>query len=89
LAYAKHQFNYLYRDASNYKNFGSAIFSNPQGITLKDLVETIKSKLIDKTWFYPNKWNLSDLFFSSYNPNVDPWHEFESLEYTEDGVKIM
>jgi hypothetical protein len=79
------KFNYLYRDGSNFKNFGSVTFSNPQSLMLDYLNNTVKSKLIDGTWFYANKWNLPDLFLSTFNPNVDPsWHEFESIEFTDE-----
>ena len=52
------KFNYRYRDGSNYKNHGSAIFSNPQNIKLKFLDKLIKSKLIEDTWFYADAWQL-------------------------------
>ena len=79
------KFNYLYRDAANYKNFGSVIFSNSQNLTLDELNAIIKSKLVDEAWFYTSEWNLASLFFSNLNPEIDPtWHEFESMEYTDE-----
>ncbi|WP_425638806.1 hypothetical protein ACPUEN_04335 [Algoriphagus yeomjeoni] len=28
--------NYRYRDADNYKEFGSVVFSNPRGLTMEE-----------------------------------------------------
>ena len=79
------KFNYLYRDGANYKNYGFVIFSNPGNISIDLLLKTIKLKLIDETWFYANQWNLPELYFSDFNPNIDPtWHEFESIAYTKE-----
>jgi len=75
------QFNYLYRDSANYKNFGSVIFHNDRGIQLKEVQTLIKAQLIDDTWFYANQWGLPDLHqqISEEDPT---WHEFESISYT-------
>jgi len=79
------KFNYLYRDGANYKNFNSVIFDNPSNISLDILLKIIKSKLIDETWFYVDQWNLPDLHFTKWNNEFDhTWHEFESIEYTNE-----
>ena len=84
------KFNYRYRDGSNYKNHGSAIFSNPQNIELPYLKKLIKSKLIDETWFYANQWKLPNLYFTPFDPETDPtWHEFENIEYTEESANTL
>jgi hypothetical protein len=77
------KFNYRYRDSANYKNHDFVIFKNDPSISLKELEETIKSKLIDETWFYADEWKLPGLFLSSFDFKIDPaWHEFENVEYT-------
>lgn len=40
------QFNYLYRDGANYKQFGFVIFKNISGISLEDATSKVRSKLI-------------------------------------------
>ncbi|MGZ3766190.1 MAG: hypothetical protein ACXVA2_16090, partial [Mucilaginibacter sp.] len=55
------QFNYLYRDAGNYKKHHSVIFPNPDNIDETELETLIRSKLIDHEWFYVEQWNLPDL----------------------------
>jgi len=77
--------SYLYRDGGNYKNYSSLIFSNPSDIDLSELVSLIQSKLIDSTWFYVNEWKIPDLNFGNWDNRFDPsWHEFESVEYTNE-----
>ncbi|TSD64560.1 hypothetical protein FFF34_011660 [Inquilinus sp. KBS0705] len=79
------KFSYLYRDSSNYKNFGFIVFDNSCNISLEGFEAIIRSKLIDDTWFYASEWGLSNLYFDTIDIEADPtWHEFESVEYTED-----
>jgi len=83
------KFNYLYRDGSNYKNFGYVIFANPGNISLEELEELIQSKLIDDTYFYAKEWQLPDLRFTNLDIDNDPtWHEFESVEFTDEPVDV-
>ena len=77
------QLSYLYRNSSNYKNFGSVVFANSTNIELSIVEKRIKSCLIDGCWFYAQEWQLPDLRFADINENDPTWHEFESLEYTE------
>ncbi|MGQ2984335.1 hypothetical protein [Flavobacterium sp.] len=74
--------NYLYRDASNYKNFGSIVFSNPNHIALRNIERTIMQNLIDNEYFVAEIWQLPSLFFSEQNEDDHIWHEYESLEFT-------
>jgi hypothetical protein len=76
--------SYFYRDSSNYKNFGSVVFANPLNIDLRIVEKHIKSRLIDGCWFYAHPWELPDLRFAAANDSDPTWHEFESLEYTEE-----
>ncbi|AYL98048.1 hypothetical protein [Mucilaginibacter celer] len=81
------KFNYLYRDASNYKNFNSIIFNNQQNIELSVLDELIRSKLISHHWFYVHEWQVPDLHFNTWNNELDhTFHEFESIEYTDEAA---
>jgi hypothetical protein len=79
------KFSYLYRDSCNYKNNSYLVFENPTSIDIKELKNLIKSKLVDETWFYTYEWQLPDLHFINWDYAVDPtWHEFGSLEYTDE-----
>jgi hypothetical protein len=79
------KFSYRYRDAGNYKNHSWVIFANPNNVELQDLETLIQSKLIDFTYFYVDQWQLPNLHFSTWNNQLDhTWHEFESVEHTNE-----
>lgn len=79
------KYNYLYRDGSNYKQFGFQIFQNTDQLTLQEFERLIKSKLIDGEYFYAAGWKLSDLHFNMWDDKTDhTFHEFESIEYTDE-----
>lgn len=81
------QFNYLYRDSGNYKKYDFVIFANPGNIELAELESLIKSKLIWGEWFYAEDWKLPELFLPFFDFKIDPtWHEFESVEYTDEAA---
>lgn len=75
--------NYRYRDAGNYKQFGSVIFENPSRLSIEEATKLIQEKLISSEFFVPIDWNLPTLYFHSYDPELDhEYHEFESWEET-------
>lgn len=74
------QFNYLYRDGSNYKKFGNVIFSNTTNIPFSDIENYIKSNLIDGEFFIASDWALPELFFEVTNDDDHNWHEFYRIE---------
>ena len=79
------KFSYLYRDSGNYKRFGDVIFSNPNNLTILDMENLIKSKLIDGEWFYAQDWGLPNLHFEDWDEDLDHgFHESESLSYSEE-----
>lgn len=75
--------NYRYRDAGNYKQFGSVIFSNSNKVTIDEATKLLQEKLISSDFFVPKDWNLLPLHFHPYDPELDhEYHEFESWEET-------
>ncbi|MEO9146287.1 MAG: hypothetical protein ABI237_12105 [Ginsengibacter sp.] len=77
--------SYLYRDASNYKQFHEVVFANPNDIPFKEILPLIRSRLIDGCWFIAKDWNLPDMHFKEYDwdEEVDhEWHEVESIVET-------
>ena len=81
--------NYLYRDASNYKNFGSVVFSNPNHASLRNIESIIKQNLIDSEYFVAEVWQLPSLFFPERNEDDHIWHEYESLEFTYENANSI
>lgn len=79
------KFNYLYRDAGNYKVFGEIIFTNHDSKSLEDIELDIRKNLIEGEFFIPEKWNIPKLSFEDYSVELDhDYNEFESVEFTID-----
>lgn len=77
--------NYHYRDAGNFKQFGSVIFPNSSQLAVSEATKLIQEKLISGEFFNPKDWNLPRLHFHPYDPELDhEYHEFEEWEITEE-----
>ncbi|HLP12185.1 MAG TPA: hypothetical protein VK177_09665 [Flavobacteriales bacterium] len=76
------QFNYLYRDAGNYKNHGSVVFSNPASLSLEEIDKAIRARLIEGVWFLHEDFGVPPLFFNDHDVNGDDhgWHEYVGVE---------
>jgi len=82
------EFQYLYRDAGNFKNFGSVIFGNRSGASIASVEEAIRSKTFENL-FDAASLQLPELFFKEfpYDPELDhPLHEFAGLVATDGKV---
>ena len=74
---------YLYRDAGNNKNWGEVIFTNRNNLSIKELEQEIRNKLIEREFFYAERINIPNLYFPKYDIDLDhDWHEFHSLTET-------
>lgn len=78
------KFNYLYRDAGNYKQFGNIILSNPNNISIDLVTDIVRKNLIDGEFFEAGKWGVPSLFFDIKNEDDNKWHEFENVETTQE-----
>ena len=79
------KFNYLYRDAGNYKQFSDVVFTNKGSKSLQEIELAIRKNLIEGEFFIPEKWNIPRLSFENYSPELDhDYHEFESVEVTDE-----
>ncbi|MFL9844177.1 hypothetical protein [Flavobacterium rhizosphaerae] len=74
--------NYLYRDASNYKQYGSVVFANTNNIAAKTINNIIKSNLIDGEFFVAEAWEIPVLYFDNIIDADHNWHEFQNIEVT-------
>jgi len=70
------KFRYLYRDASNYKQFGYVVF---KGLFNLNDVSSIMSNLHEGEFFIPEDVGLASLQENFDNASIDdhPWHEIE------------
>ncbi|MEO5798539.1 MAG: hypothetical protein ABIS00_03760 [Gemmatimonadales bacterium] len=88
------RFEYLYRDAGNYKGRGHVLLL---GTATPDNEEAIRAALIDRLWFVAEEVGLPTLYHlvregGEADPGLDHgWHEFVGLgEVGEgDGEPIM
>ncbi len=79
------RFEYLYRDAGNFKNWGELVFSNPHNINVNLLKTMVENVLIDQAYFVAFKADVHDLYFKEYNDQLDhSWHEFHAVAQTEE-----
>jgi len=84
------KFEYLYRDAANYKQFGEVIFSNPSAMELATIDAQIRKQLIDNEWFYPAKWGLKDLHYFAWDVELDHiFHEYIGIFPTDEPATEM
>ncbi|MFA6433653.1 MAG: hypothetical protein WCW52_03050 [Elusimicrobiales bacterium] len=74
---------YLYRDASNYKQYGSIVLQGSIALT------SIRHLLFDKTYFIPSQVGLPDLHhkfaeqgFEYPTEDDHEWHEIISMRPT-------
>lgn len=73
--------NYRYRDYANYKKYGSAVFANPNHLSLSGIDTIIRKHLINDFQFRHNEWGLPDLHFEkTYWEDDHSYHEFVSVE---------
>ena len=79
------KFEYLYRDAGNYKQFGSIVFENPTQIQPEMASNYIKPDLIDAEYFLPEKVQIPRFVIIGYNSEFDhDWYEFVKFSLTDE-----
>ncbi|NUQ81348.1 MAG: hypothetical protein HUU10_07020 [Bacteroidetes bacterium] len=75
---------YLYRDATNTKQFGSVVFTNPEGLDLQTIRERMRKSLIDGEYFYPDRVGIRLIYAYAWDPEIDhTWYEFENVSHTD------
>lgn len=78
-------FEYLYRDAGNYKKWGRVVFANPAKLPIADILKEARCSLIDQSFFDARSIDVPDLHFEHWNPELDHnWHEMDSIIQTSD-----
>jgi hypothetical protein len=76
-------FKFLYRDASNYKLHGEAVFTNHTFMPIDEIEKQIRSCLKDGEFFIARQVNIEERFFDVLHEDDDhPWHEFNLVEMT-------
>lgn len=70
------RFEYLYRDAANYKQFGEVILSGI--LSMEELCPFLR----DQSLFIPSKVGLPDLQPKEWSTDDHIWHEVENISDT-------
>ena len=78
------RFAYMYRDASNYKQHGEAIFSNETHLPSDEIEKQIRSYLNDGEFFIARQVHLEERFFEVLYDDDHPWHEFLGVDASDD-----
>ena len=76
------EFNYLYRDASNYKSFGSIVFTNPYSFSIC----FIDSYFDFENLFIADQISVPEIFlYGKHDITIDDhcYHEYEGIKETE------
>lgn len=77
-------FEYLYRDAANYKNWGQVVLSNDCDKALDEIESLIREALIDGEFFVAERVNIPVLYFEKYDRDLDhSWHVFSTVGWTD------
>ena len=76
------KFKYMYRDASNYKQHGDAIFRNSDFLPLDKIEQQIRACLQDGEHFIAQQVHIEERFFDALHEDDHPWHEFSGVENT-------
>jgi hypothetical protein len=77
------RFAYMYRDASNYKQHGEAIFSNEKQLPVDEIEKKVRAYLNDGEYFIARQIYLEERFFDALYDDDHPWHEFVRVEATD------
>jgi hypothetical protein len=80
------QFDYLYRDAANYKKHGYVVFLNLHHLTVEQVEKKVKKAVIDYEYFIANEVNVPELHFDNYSEDDHDFHEIGSFSITTDEV---
>ncbi|KAA3614743.1 MAG: hypothetical protein D8M58_09800 [Calditrichaeota bacterium] len=79
------KFEYLYRDAGNYKQFGFIVLNNPSNLDPDTATSLIRKHLIDGEFFYPKKVQIPLIERYKFDFDLDhQWYEFENFSFTNE-----
>lgn len=81
------KFNYLYRDAGNYKSWGAIIFANPNELSIQEIEIQFERLFFHGELFIAKQIDVTEVFlYSEDDASEDDhcFHEYESIELTEE-----
>ncbi len=81
------KFNYLYRDAGNYKSWGTTVFANPDGLLINDVESRPRKSFFYRELFVARQIGIPEVFLYTTDAATEDdhcFHEFESIELTNE-----
>lgn len=80
------RFEYLYRDAGNFKRWGEVVFFNANNIGQDTLAAICGAALpLDSIYFLPDQVGVPNLHFEDWIDSLDhDWHEIHSFQLCDD-----
>jgi hypothetical protein len=79
------KFIYLYRDGSNYKNWGEVVFASAATVNVDDLQKQVTASLDGGELFIASQVRVPEVFLwidSRIDVDDHCFHEFEKLDFT-------
>lgn len=79
------KFNYLYRDAGNYKKWADVVFSNPEKLALEATTNALRDAFLPDGLFIASQVRVPEAFFSTKGEATSDdhcFHEFDAAEMT-------
>jgi hypothetical protein len=77
------KFDYLYRDAGNYKNWASVVFANPEKLPLDLIMESLQEAFLQDGLFIAHQVRVPEAFFYTKGDATSDdhcFHEFDGAE---------
>lgn len=81
------KFNYLYRDAGNYKSWGAVVFKNPDGLPIGAIESRLRKAFFQHVLFMAGQIGVPEIFLDGEgNATEDDvcFHEFDSVELSDE-----
>ncbi len=81
------KFNYLYRDAGNYKKWGEVNFANSEKMTVKEASARLPKAFDSGSLFIASQIDIPEVFlFPEWDLSLDDhcFHEFFSVELSDE-----
>ena len=76
-------FNYLYRDAGNYKNSGRVIFGNPDRFSVGFVTNALQNSFLEHVFFIAHQIRVPSRFLFSDGCATSDDHCFHELDTVE------
>ena len=83
------KFNYLYRDAGNYKKWGDVTFSNSEKMTAEEVSSRLRKAFDSGSLFIAAQIKIPEVFlFPEWDLSLDDhcFHEFVSVELSDEST---